>query len=194
MFQSVFKKSTLFAPLALIILCTLIMMFNLNPLLQFDRVAIDEGQIYRLLSGNFSHSNGAHLLMNMAGVGALWILHGHFFTIRGYWLAVVSISVGCTGLIYFFANNIDIYVGLSGTLHGLLVYGALRDIRSSEKTGYLLLLGVLLKVAYEQFIGASTDLETLIASRVAIEAHLFGVIGGVALAALHWLKTSIARR
>ncbi|MEM0515220.1 rhombosortase [Pseudoalteromonas sp. YIC-827] len=188
MFQSLFKKSTLLAPLALIILCVLIMVFNLNPVLQFDRGAIIDGQVYRLLSGNFSHSNGAHLLMNMAGVGALWLLHHHFFTVRGYWLAIVSMSLGCTGLIYLFADNIDIYVGLSGTLHGLLVYGALRDIYSAEKTGYLLLLGVLIKVAYEQFIGASADLETLIASRVAIEAHLFGVIGGFVLGVLHWLR------
>ncbi len=181
------KRKTLLAPLLLIILCTLIMLFHFNIDLRFDRSAIVDGQWYRILTSNVVHSNTAHLLMNMAGVGALWLLHHHFYSVRKYWLHVLVISVACTGFIFLFSHNIDIYVGLSGTLHGLLAYGAIKDIQDKEKTGYLLLIGVLGKVGYEQFIGASADLEQLIESRVAIEAHLFGMLSGLAIAAIEFL-------
>ncbi|MEO2279447.1 rhombosortase [Pseudoalteromonas pernae] len=163
------------------------MLLHFNIDLRFDRSAIIEGQWYRIVTSNFVHSNYAHLLMNMAGVGALWLLHHHFFNVAKYWLYLVTMSFACTGLIFIFSDNIDIYVGLSGTLHGLLAYGAIKDIQDKEKTGYLLLIGVLGKVGYEQFIGASADLEQLIESRVAIEAHLFGMLSGFAIAAIEFL-------
>ena len=175
-------RKTLFAPLLITFLCTLIMILHFNVDLRFDRDAINKGQWYRILTGNFVHSNVAHLVMNMLGVGALWLMHHHFFTVLKYWLYIILMSTLCTVLIYLYSHNIDIYVGLSGTLHGLLAYGALKDIQVKEKTGYLLLIGVVGKVMYEQFVGASADLEQLIASRVAIEAHLFGLLAGIALA------------
>ena len=38
------------------------------------------------------------------------------------------------------------YVGLSGALHGLFTWGALKDISSKTKGGWLLLIGVWLKI------------------------------------------------
>ncbi|MFY8274929.1 rhombosortase [Pseudoalteromonas sp. SSDWG2] len=160
--------------------------FNID--LRFDRDAIANGQWYRILTSNFVHSNDAHLAMNMAGVGALWLLHHHFFSVTKYWLYLCAISLVTTLLIYIFSSNIDIYVGLSGTLHGLIAYGAIKDLQNKEKTGWLLLVGVIAKVTYEQTIGASSDLETLIESRVAIEAHLFGLLCGLALGAIELLS------
>ena len=53
------------------------------------------------------------------------------------------------------------------------------DIRHKEKTGYLLFIGVWLKIIHEQFFGPSDDIAELIGANVAIDAHLWGAIGGL---------------
>ena len=68
---------------------------------------------------------------------------------------------------------------MSGVLHGFFVWGALLDIKHHEKTGYLLLIGVVAKILHEQFYGASADVELLIGATVATDAHLYGAIGGL---------------
>ena len=64
-------------------------------------------------------------------------------------------------------------------LHGIFVFGAILDIRYKDKTGYLLFIGVWLKIAHEQFYGASKQVSTMIDANVAIDAHLWGAVGGL---------------
>jgi len=42
------------------------------------------------------------------------------------------------------------YVGLSGTLHGLFAFYALKEALGGRKSSWLLVIGVMLKVASEQ--------------------------------------------
>jgi membrane associated rhomboid family serine protease len=53
------------------------------------------------------------------------------------------------------------------------------DIRHRDKTGYLLFFGVWLKISHEQYYGASADVANLINATVAIDAHLWGAVGGL---------------
>jgi membrane associated rhomboid family serine protease len=64
------------------------------------------------------------------------------------------------------------------------------DIKAKDKTGYLLLLGLLVKVAHEQFYGASTDGIDLIDASVAINAHLWGAVGGAIFSIVYLGVTS----
>lgn len=96
---------------------------------------------------------------------------------KKYWVNVGLLGAFTGLMIWLFAPNIVVYTGLSGLLHGLIVWGALEDIKRKLTTGYLLLIGVWAKVLWEQYAGASADVAMLIDSRVAIEAHLFGAIG-----------------
>ena len=68
---------------------------------------------------------------------------------------------------------------MSGVLHGVFIFGALMDIKNKDKTGYLLFIGVWLKIADEQYSGASQDVAELIGANIAIDAHLWGAIGGL---------------
>ncbi|WP_394174636.1 rhombosortase [Thalassotalea litorea] len=152
----------------------------------YDRDDIADGQFWRLLTGHFDHTNLNHMLLNLAGLIMLWALHGDHYR-HGLFIAVFLMSaITCSLGIYIFDPDMTRYVGLSGVLHGIFVFGAIADIKQQDKTGYLLLLGVTGKIIYEQFAGASADMVELIGSDVAIDAHLFGAIGGL-LAGLVWL-------
>jgi len=147
--------------------------------LVYQRQLITEGEIWRLITGHILHTNGYHLLLNLSALFMLWALHGHFYQIKSYIALFLFCSVFTSIGIYYFDPSLLQYVGLSGVLHGIFVFGAIMDIKAKDKTGYLLFLGVWLKVAHEQFYGASADVSNLIEASIAINAHLWGALGGL---------------
>jgi len=156
---------------------------NLSDFFVYQRSLVTQGEVWRVLTGHLFHTNGFHFLLNGAAVFMLWALHGHFYTIKNYLLVFIISALVCSIGIHWFSPSHEEYVGLSGILHGLFIWGAIEDIKAKERTGYLLFLGVILKIAHEQYYGASEDVAELIGANVAINAHLWGAIGGV-LAAL----------
>jgi rhomboid family GlyGly-CTERM serine protease len=147
--------------------------------LVYQHQLITQGEVWRSFSAHFFHTNGFHLLLNLAALMLLWALHGQFYTVKNYSLLFISSALICSAGMYFFSPDIRQYVGLSGVLHGIFVFGAMMDVRQGDKTGYLLFVGVWLKIAHEQFYGASDEVATLIDANVAIDAHLWGAIGGL---------------
>lgn len=102
------------------------------PLLEFSRNAITEGEWWRLLTGNLMHSNGWHLLMNIGGLLLATLLVGHFFSKCHFIALAISNGLAVGVLIYCFNPDINYYVGLSGYLHGLFIYGALLGLSQSN--------------------------------------------------------------
>ncbi|MCH8537615.1 MAG: rhombosortase [Alkalimonas sp.] len=152
--------------------------------LNFQRHLILNGEIWRLISANFVHSNVWHLLLNLGGFSVLWLLHHIHFHAWRYIMVLLATSLLCSLLILYLVPELDDYIGLSGSLHAMVVLGALYDIRAKMMTGWLLLALTLGKVAYEQWQGPDPELAQLIAANVAIDAHLYGVISGILLFAI----------
>ncbi|WP_114325067.1 rhombosortase [Candidatus Colwellia aromaticivorans] len=153
--------------------------------LVYQRELITQGEVWRLFSGHILHTNGYHLLLNLAALFMLWALHGRFYSIKNYTLLFLLCSLTTSVGIYYFEPTLIQYVGLSGVLHGVFVFGALMDINAKDKTGYLLFLGVCLKIAHEQFYGASSDVSNLIEASVAVNAHLWGALGGLLFSVIY---------
>jgi len=160
-------------------LSALIFDVQISDLLIYNRSLITAGEYWRIISGHFFHSNANHFLLNVAAVALLWALHGQYYSYKNYLLVFLTSAIVCSLGIYWFSVNIELYVGLSGVLHGFFVWGALMDIKHKEKTGYLLLIGAMAKIIHEQIYGASADVEILIGAIVATDAHLYGAIGGI---------------
>ena len=147
--------------------------------LVYQRQLIAKGEIWRLITGHILHTNGYHLLLNLSALFMLWALHKHFYSIKNYTTLFLFCSVTTSIGLYYFDPTLIQYVGLSGVLHGVFVFGALMDINAKDKTGYFLFIGVWLKIAHEQFYGASADVSNLIEASVAVDAHLWGALGGL---------------
>ena len=144
----------------------------------YDRAQLNDFQWWRLITGHLLHTNTPHLLLNAVGLVLLWALHGHYYKMHHYLLQFLMLCLGTSVGLYFFAEQMQWYVGLSGVLHGLFVTGAYYDIQNKFKTGWLMFIGVWLKIIHEQIYGASEDVAELIAANVAVDAHLFGTITG----------------
>ncbi|MCL1142588.1 rhombosortase [Shewanella gaetbuli] len=160
---------------------------DIQGVLNYQRQAITDGQVWRIVTGNLLHTNMWHLAMNLAGFWVIIFLHElHYKRHTGKLILLFSSLCLLEGIgLYLFYPQLQAYVGLSGLLHGLFTFGAIMDIRKGLISGYVLLLGVILKVLYEQYFGASADISELISARVATESHLVGVIAGL-ISALVW--------
>ena len=53
------------------------------------------------------------------------------------------------------------------------------DIKEKMTSGWLLLVGIAIKVGYEQYNGSSSEVAELIDAKVAVDAHMFGAVGGL---------------
>ena len=174
-------------PYLLLALLCLMLAWLPEPLqqaLQYQRDAIGNGQLWRLLSGHLLHSNNWHLLMNLAGLLLAMLLHSHYYRAASLCLQWALCALLIAVAMYLYSADIAIYVGLSGLLHSMLTLGALRDIQLKMTTGWLLLAGLLIKVSFEQWQGPDAKLAELINASVAIDAHLYGVCSGLGLGLL----------
>ena len=174
-----FEKRFISAPIILIISAIVIFATPLSELFEYNRTLFATGEYWRIITGHFSHSNGYHLMLNLAGVALIWALHGEYYDSKQYALALFLLALYAGGGLYIFYPENTLYNGLSGVLHGLIIIGALTDCQKGMKTGYLLFIGVWLKIAWEQYTGPSAELGELIEARVAIEAHLIGAVSGI---------------
>lgn len=153
---------------------------------QFDRVLIDQGHYWLLLTGHLVHLNWTHWALNMAGL----VIVAVFFSLYGNildWLFVLLFSAAVIGLgLYWFHPELVWYVGLSGVLHGLFIYGAIREIRYYPFSGYVLVLLLAGKLYWEYMNGALPGSEQMTGGRVLVEAHLYGAMAGLAAVFLTW--------
>ena len=115
--------------------------------------------------------------MNSLALSIITFIFRSHFRARRYTALIVFISV-IIG-IGIFATDIQWYAGLSGVLHGLFAWGAVRDIRTQTKGGWLLLAGLTVKIGWEQYYGGAASSAALIGARVAIEAHFIGAVSGL---------------
>lgn len=168
---------------------------TLNPLLQYQRSAIDQWQVWRLFSAHLVHLNLVHGLLNLAG---LWLI---IFWVgaerrRASWLlagALIALSISLA--LYLWQPNISYYVGLSGVLHGLLVFGLAPLCAQNLPAGWAGIIAISIKLCYEQIIpGGNSATEVLIAGPVVSIAHIYGAVSGALLAFVWALGSKLKAR
>ncbi|MEM8547601.1 MAG: rhombosortase [Pseudomonadota bacterium] len=147
--------------------------------LAWDRMALSQGQAWRLVTGHLVHLNVNHSLMNLAALALIMTLFGATFGTLGWLKAWLGLSLSISLLLLWLDPGLTRYVGASGVLHGLVVLGALREIRQRPVEALILLVGLALKIGWEQMAGPAASTEALIGGRVIVNAHLYGAIAGL---------------
>jgi rhomboid family GlyGly-CTERM serine protease len=155
--------------------------------LRYEREALAQGQLWRLLSGHLVHLSLVHALLNCAGLVLLWALFARAYSPRRWaWILFTSTLTIDAGL-WFLRPAVDWYVGASGVLHGALAAGAVAFYRRGEGSGAALLLLLIVKLAYEQHSATSVFAHDL---PLVPDAHLLGALGGLLGA---WLPRPAAK-
>ena len=168
-------------PFAIALVCVVAAAWSdaARELLRYDRPAIADGEVWRLLSAHFVHLGYQHLALNLAGLALVWLLVGRRFGTR-QWLLAATISIAVMSVGFWFLDaGMRWYVGLSGLLHGILVAGAIRGIRSLPWESVAICVVVAGKLGYEQFVGPLPGSAVAAGGAIVVNAHLYGAAGGV---------------
>jgi rhomboid family GlyGly-CTERM serine protease len=150
-------------------------------LLRYDRAALAHGELWRLLSAHLVHLDFHHALLNCAGLVLMWALFARDYSLR-QWLGIVAATVAAIDAgLWFLDSTVLWYVGSSGALHGIMAAGALAHLKRGEGDGWILAAFLLAKLGFEHWVG---PLPFSGRDPVVVDAHLYGVLGGLAGAGL----------
>ena len=172
--------------LALLAACALLILPELageagKIALRYDRTGLAAGQLWRLITAHIVHLNLEHAALNSLGLVLMWALFARDYSPR-QWLFIVlgSIAAIDAGL-WMRDSTIAWYVGSSGAMHGVMSAGTLAHVRRRDLDGWILAIFLIVKLGYEQTAGALPFADT--GPGVVVNAHLYGAIGGLAVAA-----------
>ncbi|MBL1415326.1 MAG: rhombosortase [Moritella sp.] len=153
--------------------------------LDYNRESIINGEYWRLISGNFNHTNIYHLLLNLGALAVIGGLHYRYYNSAAYTSLILLLSIGVGVGILWLSPNTHLYVGLSGILHGVIIVGAVIDVTKKYYSGYVLIIGTVIKVINEQLFNSPVEISQLIEAKVLTEAHLYGLVTGLIIAPLY---------
>jgi rhomboid family GlyGly-CTERM serine protease len=173
---------------ALLLVCLALLMLALTGeggrlALRYERAALAAGQLWRLATAHLVHLGLRHALVNVLGLVLLWILFARDYSPRQWLLIMLAAVLAIDAGLWLLDSTVRWYVGSSGVLHGVLAAGALAWVRRGQKEGWLLVMLLAGKLAYEHWAGPlpfSGDIA------VVTSAHLFGVVGGALAALVVW--------
>jgi rhomboid family GlyGly-CTERM serine protease len=166
-------------------LTSLLLFFTVpNLQLSFDRPLIAGGEGWRIITGNLAHTNLWHLLLNLSGLAILYSLFRDYLGQARLPLLMLLLWLAVGLGIWWWCPQTQWYMGLSGALHGLFVWGALQDIRYRRYSGWLMLAGVAIKLGVDFYSAGESPVSALIGARVHIESHLIGSGAGLLLGLL----------
>ena len=170
---------------ALLATCALLLLPELGgdaarALLRYDRAGLAAGQWWRLLTAHVVHLGLEHAALNSMGLVLMWALFARDYK-PGQWvlIALASMLAIDAGL-WLRDSTVIWYVGSSGALHGVMSAGTLAHLRRRDLDGWILAAFIIVKLTYEQTAGALPFAE---GEGVVVDAHLYGALGGIAVAA-----------
>lgn len=163
---------------------------------RYDRLALAQGEWWRLVSAHVVHVNSRHVLLNVAGLWLISELLWDELSLRHGLGLLATSALGINALLWWGHPELGWYAGLSGALHGLWAGCALTLCREAfDKTimptppkkdrsmsawigvaGFLLLL---LKLFAETLIDSPASMSQAIGAPVIIIAHLYGALMGI---------------
>ena len=146
---------------------------------RYDRAEIAGGEIWRLVTGHLVHLSWGHTWLNLVALLLMTFLLDDVMRTRDWIVAFVLAGSAIDAGLFFLEPDVAWYVGLSGSLHGVMVVGAIAMLRTTSMMAVILLIGIICKLAWEQLLGPIPLSESTSGGAVLVDAHLYGALGGL---------------
>ncbi len=150
-------------PLATLLLCSaagaVFALPFLQALLIYDHAAIDQGEIWRLITGNLVHHSPSHFLYDVVPL----FVAGALIEIRGYRhfaiLCLVSAAmIGAT--VYIGSPELSVFGGLSGIVTAAFTFLCLNGLKETgawRRLCWAALIFLVIKMSIEMALGSSFE-------------------------------------
>jgi rhomboid family GlyGly-CTERM serine protease len=150
---------------------------------RYDRIGLENGELWRLLTGHLVHLGFGHLWPNLLALVVIGSLFEDVLSPLEWLAAAIGAALAIDLGLFALDSEVDWYVGLSGVLHGFVACGALLMLRQRQLIGGALAIGLGAKLAWEHWAGPVPFTAASVGGPVIVAAHLYGASAG-ALAAL----------
>ena len=158
--------------------------------LQYERAAVARGEIWRLLTGHWTHAGFEHLFWDALMLAVLGALCEGIHR-RAFVACVLGSAMAIALLLWVFLPEFEIYRGLSGIDSALFMLLAVTVLRAKLRArewrwaaatvGFLLLF--VAKTAFEFGTGATVFVDSAATGMTPVPlAHVAGMVVGVAVA------------
>jgi len=160
----------------------------------FDRVAITQGEWWRLITAHWVHSDLAHAGWDVTAL----LLLGALFEVRLQWRLPLALLIGTVGVdawLWWGYPVLRYYCGLSGILNSLLIVGLLQHWRDLRHPLILLTgVGAAVKISVEMYAGQTLLSHTAWPSVPSVPSvHAAGFLCGLVLGWGVWISDKIVR-
>jgi rhomboid family GlyGly-CTERM serine protease len=159
---------------------------SVGQLLRYDRSAIAAGGWWRLLTAHIVHLDVHHLILNELGLVLMWSLFAQDFDAVEWFTIVLAGALAISSGLWWLSPRVSWYVGASGVLHSVMAAGAARHLAERSWDRWILVVGLCVKLAWEQWGGHTESL-------IVVDAHLYGALCGFAVGALLSARLAIIR-
>ncbi|MDH3348265.1 MAG: rhombosortase [Desulfobulbaceae bacterium] len=157
--------------------------------LQYDRLAVGRGEVWRILTGHLTHWNTEHLIWNVAVFCGLGIL-SELYDRKGYLLCLALSSLIIPLSLWWLEPSLSSYRGLSGVASGLFLFVAVRILMDninnkqwlSVAAAVIFTTGFLGKIIYETITGATVFASTGGLYEPVPLVHFIGGLAGLVVA------------
>ncbi len=159
---------------------------NVSELLRYDRGGIAAGGWWRLLTAHIVHLDAHHLVLNGLGLVLVWSLFADDYDVDEWCLIVLSGALAISSGLWWLSPRVAWYVGASGVLHTMMGAGAAHHLIARIWDRWILVVGLAVKLAYEQLGGHEPAM-------VVVDAHLYGAVCGFIVGAALSSRMAIIR-
>ncbi len=150
--------------------------------LSLDRHAPSYSLIWRWMTAHLTHFNIRHLLLNLFGLAIIYYINEKLFCSWWGLFCTVSLCLWTSTCIWLLSSAISRYAGLSGILHGLAVVAIITTPHYKKHIKALMLIFWAGKTLREHTsFYDSAFMGNFLQTGVAVDAHLYGFIGGMLL-------------
>jgi len=147
--------------------------------LRYERPAIADGELWRLVTGHLVHLGLSHALMNVAALAVLTLIFSRYLRpLDWLWLFLLSAFAIDAGL-FWLSPGVVWYVGLSGVLHGFWAGATVCAWREDKRQAAMLTALIVIKLSYETWYGPVPMTGAVADGPVIAVAHAYGAFGGV---------------
>jgi rhomboid family GlyGly-CTERM serine protease len=147
--------------------------------LRYERIAILQGQWWRLATGHLVHGDAMHLAWNVLGIGIVWGLFAREYHWRQWSMILLASTAAIDAGFLLYAPGLDWYLGFSGVLHGAMAAGLVAWLRvARDPLGVLVTVLFAAKLAWEHLHGALPFTSVTLSLPVVHQAHTYGALGG----------------
>jgi rhomboid family GlyGly-CTERM serine protease len=168
----------------IIISILLILLQFMQSDLLFLRENIQQGEFWRIWTGNLIHSNYYHLALNLAGFWVFVLLFKDLMNLTQFLLSLTLLISGVGFGLYFLNPELYWYAGLSGALYGLFIIGAIYALIDKDyTTGLSILIIIPAKIIWDHTHNGGQENAGLIGVPVSTDSHIYGIVSAFLIGA-----------